>query len=388
MRAAKLPSCMAVSKILPDRHFIITAVDNCASYQYFLQQLSQQRQTSLLSETKSDSSVAKHYFSIDNLVPEDMTSLLVLCRAITYPTGSFNFSFQGNPSTSSCSVSASNSQDGPDAAVRRLAYLHVVERAAGDFVPNNLLYDCLKCYQAEPGGSSGINGFPEFLGDAQRQLPQSAEEALEAVGWPPGSPATATPEAKLVQDPLGNDDEARRRSVVNATISLASPNASNVFTFYPYAVSVEASIPYRSEYFCVMVNLKPILPHHLMVVPLRCVGTIHGLTDEEVKDWGQTMVLTFRVLNEVHNRNRRGDAPLQRWENVSYCMAIQQGTESGQTVPHLHTHIIPFSSPEDLGVSPDSDENLSPRIPRTKQEMWEETAFLRPFFTKLAETII
>ncbi|CCW68315.1 unnamed protein product [Phytomonas sp. Hart1] len=393
MRAAKLPPHMAVSKLLPDRHYIITTVDSCASYQRFSANLTPPRMASMPSLTRPNSSLARQEFSVDDLVPEDLTHLLVLCRSVTHPRASINFSFQGIASLCQGSVTTADTLDRDAVAppqrdtVENLFCMHIVERVKEDFVTNNLIYDCLKWYKTGPGGSPRIDGFTELLQQTRSQGAQSAAEAQMALGVSPSSPAAATPEAKFEQDPLSRDAEARAKSDENVKISLTLPNAGSIFTFYPFSVSVEACIPYRSEHFCVMVNLKPILPYHLMVVPLRCVGTIHGLTEGELKDWGETMALTLRVLNEVFNRRRQGDALLQGSKDVDYCVAIQQGSESGQTVPHLHTHIIPFQSPEDLGSSPDSDESQIPRVAKTNQEMGEETTFLKTFFAELRDTL-
>ncbi|CAE7059062.1 unnamed protein product [Rhizoctonia solani] len=62
-----------------------------------------------------------------------------------------------------------------------------------------------------------------------------------------------------------------------------------------------------------VVNLKPIVPGHVLVVPNRVVPRLSDLTPEEIAD----------VFSTV-----------QRVGNVD-------GAAAGQTVPHVHVHILP-----------------------------------------------
>ncbi|RNF07263.1 putative Bis(5-adenosyl)-triphosphatase [Trypanosoma rangeli] len=141
-----------------------------------------------------------------------------------------------------------------------------------------------------------------------------------------------------------------------------------------------------------MVNHKPIVRDHLMVVPIRCVGTIHALTLKEVEDWGRVMHLTLRVLKRVSAvRGRASDhassdssaAHIGAVEG-GFSIAIQQGTFAGQTVPHLHTHIIPFDPRGKLAGEPE-DEAVQQRQPcRAGEQMREETEMFKSYFELLA----
>ncbi|OBA21653.1 HIT-like protein [Metschnikowia bicuspidata var. bicuspidata NRRL YB-4993] len=97
--------------------------------------------------------------------------------------------------------------------------------------------------------------------------------------------------------------------------------------FYKFAVDLQ--VFFRSAHTYALVNLKPLVPGHVLVVPLRTSVLRFGdLTPAESQDYMATLQVVQRLISRVH----RAD---------SLNLAIQDGPESGQSVPHLHTHIIP-----------------------------------------------
>ncbi|KAL3439499.1 HIT-like domain-containing protein [Aspergillus tetrazonus] len=77
-----------------------------------------------------------------------------------------------------------------------------------------------------------------------------------------------------------------------------------------------------------LVNLKPILPGHVLVSPRRVVPRVSDLTPPEAADLFLTMRRIGRMIERVYGAS-------------SLNIAIQDGTEAGQSVPHVHAHIIP-----------------------------------------------
>ncbi|KNE65938.1 hypothetical protein AMAG_10226 [Allomyces macrogynus ATCC 38327] len=134
-----------------------------------------------------------------------------------------------------------------------------------------------------------------------------------------------------------------------------------------------------------MVNTKPILPGHVLVVPRRVVQRFTDLTPDEVTD----LWMASQAIGRVVEREFRGE---------SLTFAIQDGPAAGQTVHHVHVHVIPrrradFANNDDiygeieaqeqagmhrsLQQGMDADEN---RKARTLAEMEVESRMLRPFF--------
>lgn len=77
-----------------------------------------------------------------------------------------------------------------------------------------------------------------------------------------------------------------------------------------------------------MVNLKPLLPGHVLVSPRRVTPRLSDLTQTEVTDLFLTVQRVGRMIERVYGAS-------------SLNIAIQDGADAGQSVPHLHTHIIP-----------------------------------------------
>ncbi|KAE8350889.1 HIT-like domain-containing protein, partial [Aspergillus coremiiformis] len=77
-----------------------------------------------------------------------------------------------------------------------------------------------------------------------------------------------------------------------------------------------------------LVNLKPILPGHVLVSPRRVVPRVSDLTPSETTDLFLTVRRVGRMVERVYGAS-------------SLNIAVQDGVEAGQSVPHVHAHIIP-----------------------------------------------
>jgi bis(5'-adenosyl)-triphosphatase len=77
-----------------------------------------------------------------------------------------------------------------------------------------------------------------------------------------------------------------------------------------------------------IVNLKPILPGHVLVCPKRIVPRFADLHADEVTD----LFLTAQKVSKTVGR---------LFYSTAFNIAIQDGVDAGQTVPHVHAHIIP-----------------------------------------------
>ncbi|KAJ5569580.1 uncharacterized protein N7459_009010 [Penicillium hispanicum] len=77
-----------------------------------------------------------------------------------------------------------------------------------------------------------------------------------------------------------------------------------------------------------LVNLKPILPGHVLVSPRRVVPRVSDLTAAETSDLFLTVRRVGRMVERVYGAS-------------SLNIAVQDGVNAGQSVPHVHAHIIP-----------------------------------------------
>ncbi|KZT51041.1 HIT-like protein [Calocera cornea HHB12733] len=103
-----------------------------------------------------------------------------------------------------------------------------------------------------------------------------------------------------------------------------SPTAR--FHFSTFDVTRQVFLHTRLSYG--LVNLKPIVPGHVLVVPRRVVPRLADLTPQEITDVFETV----RRVGQVVEKAYKGSA---------LTIACQDGPAAGQSVPHVHVHVIP-----------------------------------------------
>jgi predicted amidohydrolase/diadenosine tetraphosphate (Ap4A) HIT family hydrolase len=129
-----------------------------------------------------------------------------------------------------------------------------------------------------------------------------------------------------------------------------------------------SSVFYRSRLSFAFVNLHPLVPGHVLVSPNRVVQSIKDLTPAENADLFNTVQVVSNVV-------------LEHYKAESSNIAIQNGADAGQTVPHVHVHIIPRKH-KDFGDDTDNmykelAEHETKRPQQTPEQMAEEAAIYR-----------
>ncbi|KAE9245765.1 hypothetical protein PF002_g7088 [Phytophthora fragariae] len=147
--------------------------------------------------------------------------------------------------------------------------------------------------------------------------------------------------------------------------------------FGPFRV-LFSQVFYESASSFALVNLKPIVPGHVLVVPKRPVARFEMLDVDEVSDLWTT---AQRVGKQVE----------RRYGASSLTFAIQDGKEAGQTVKHVHIHVIPrvaqdFEHNDDIYTEIEKHEQTlfvdnETRTARSEADMAAEAAQLRPLFS-------
>lgn len=161
------------------------------------------------------------------------------------------------------------------------------------------------------------------------------------------------------------------------------------FKFGPWPIN-ESEVFATTEHSFAFVNLKPIVPGHVLISPKRVVGRFADLSPEEVSDLWH---LAQRVGKELEAFHRAS----------SLTLTIQDGPDAGQTVAHVHIHVLPrrqgdFERNDEIydvldkasseaaqelesGSKPEKKVNLDEeRVPRTPAEMANEASSYRPLF--------
>ncbi len=91
---------------------------------------------------------------------------------------------------------------------------------------------------------------------------------------------------------------------------------------------IEESTFAESEHFRAVYNISPILPGHSLIVPKWHVQSLLELSDKEL---GEMMVFSRQAVKVL----------LTAFRARAFDWTIQEGAEAGQTVPHLHLHLLP-----------------------------------------------
>ena len=126
---------------------------------------------------------------------------------------------------------------------------------------------------------------------------------------------------------LAASSSAEATSASAAMRTSSSSSSANAHKFGPI------DIP-DSQVFCEtplslgLVNLKPVVPGHVLIISRRVVARFADLTPEETTDlWS----LAKRVGTSIE----------PHFGATSLTYAIQDGPAAGQTVPHVHVHVLP-----------------------------------------------
>jgi histidine triad (HIT) family protein len=129
----------------------------------------------------------------------------------------------------------------------------------------------------------------------------------------------------------------------------------------------EASFLFRDERVAAFMDITPVTPGHLLVIPIRHAVYLSALDPEDgarIFEVAQRMAAALRRQNgasptegtvfvgdtSTERReervadvspapDRRGTVPVLRCEGVNLFLA--DGEQAGQEVPHVHLHVIP-----------------------------------------------
>jgi len=85
---------------------------------------------------------------------------------------------------------------------------------------------------------------------------------------------------------------------------------------------------FETENLIAIKDIHPKAPVHLLVIPKKHILSVHTLTASDEKLLGE-MIFTAKELAEKHGVGKSG-----------YKLLFNVGEDGGQTVPHLHLHIM------------------------------------------------
>ncbi|KAL9459046.1 hypothetical protein AB3S75_002434 [Citrus x aurantiifolia] len=148
------------------------------------------------------------------------------------------------------------------------------------------------------------------------------------------------------------------------------------YAFGPFKIDPR-QVFYSTPLSYALVNLRPLLPGHVLVCPRRDAVRFGDLTADETRDLWLTAQTVGTQLESYHKAS-------------SLAFAIQDGPQAGQTVPHVHIHIVPrkAASSEENDGNKDVKEKQKLDLDiqmknRTMEEMAQEADEYRSLLSKI-----
>ena len=89
-----------------------------------------------------------------------------------------------------------------------------------------------------------------------------------------------------------------------------------------------ADIVFENENLLVFQDIQPVAPVHVLIVPKKHISSINYLKNEEKKLIGEMFLIA------------RETAQKTKVDETGYRLIFNVGKDAGQTVDHLHLHLI------------------------------------------------
>jgi histidine triad (HIT) family protein len=90
---------------------------------------------------------------------------------------------------------------------------------------------------------------------------------------------------------------------------------------------IQADILYQDEICIVIRDIEPQAPVHFLVIPKKVIPRIGDALQEDKSSLGHLLLTAGKIAEQ---------------ENLSsgYRVVINHGKNGGETVPHLHVHVL------------------------------------------------
>jgi histidine triad (HIT) family protein len=89
-----------------------------------------------------------------------------------------------------------------------------------------------------------------------------------------------------------------------------------------------ADIVFQNDHVVAFKDIRPVAPVHVLVIPKSHIPGIHDATAEQAGTLGEVLLAARDVAEKL------GLA------NGGYRLVVNQGADAGQSVFHLHCHVI------------------------------------------------
>src|SRR5579864_5916843 len=94
------------------------------------------------------------------------------------------------------------------------------------------------------------------------------------------------------------------------------------------ARTTSAQILLENDHVIALRDIRPMAPTHALVIPKKHIDGIHEATPEDAMVLGQVLLAARDVAEKLG------------LEGGGYRLVINQGRDAGQSVLHLHCHVL------------------------------------------------
>lgn len=91
---------------------------------------------------------------------------------------------------------------------------------------------------------------------------------------------------------------------------------------------VPATVVYEDDHTLAFRDIRPVAPTHVLVVPKEHIAAIHDLEPAHAETMGYVLVAARRVADQ------------EGLTKDGYRLVINDGEAAGQTVHHIHVHVL------------------------------------------------
>lgn len=91
---------------------------------------------------------------------------------------------------------------------------------------------------------------------------------------------------------------------------------------------IPADVVYEDEHAVAFRDIRPMAPTHVLVIPRKHIAAIHDLSEDDVATMGRVMLAAKAVAHQ------------EGLEPGGYRLVINDGDAAGQTVHHIHVHVL------------------------------------------------
>nr|VZI15546.1 unnamed protein product [Spirometra erinaceieuropaei] len=308
---------------------------------------------------------------------------LAICYDLRFPELATALRYQGDAnvafSTNACSSC------GLRILVKFLSFLtsmhvhiHVLPRKAGDFGRNDDIYDADAVHSPKfttYGHSLVVNPWGQIIAEREQPGPGVVMARInhdrEDAGIPPDLDLPATNFTNYVRRILPVSMSRRFDLYPQAGAGQPLPIGTEDFLFGKINLK-SSQIFYRTPVSMAFVNISPLVPGHVLVTPIAVVERFNSLPDGTICD----MYMTVKRVSEKL---------LEHFQADSLTISIQDGKNAGQSVPHVHIHVLPrkagdFGRNDDIYDALQAHDKVANRKYRSPEEMAAEALVFRKFF--------